>query len=436
MFRPTPMRRALLVALTALLPVQAQAATDDALAQDDRIAELERKVEVLTDELERTRAETAGVQDLPLESAYGLGPGASRVYGLTRGLSLGGYAEGLYTAFVADKGDEKNRIDFLRFVLYAGYKFTDSIVFNSELEVEHASTGEDGSVSLEFATLDFLLADWANARLGLLLIPMGFLNEIHEPPFYFGTHRPDVERRILPTTWRENGAGFFGSLLGDQLEYKLYAVNGFDASGYAASGLRGGRQKGSEALAEDFAMVGRVDWRPLPQLMIGGSGYVGNAGQNQTDAVTGLALPDALTAIWETHVQYRQRGLHLRGIFTRATVGEAGQLNAAIGNDPGGSGVAQEMLGAYAEVAYDVWQWISPGSEKTLEPFYRYEWVDTQQSVPSGYVRDGSLRNQIHTAGLSFKPIPNVVLKADYRNISAQQGVPADEINLGIGLVF
>jgi hypothetical protein len=436
MFRPTPTRRALLAALIAMLPTSIQAAADDPLAQEDRIAELERKVEVLTDELERTRAETAGVEDLPLESAYGLGPGASRVYGLTSGLSLGGYAEGRYTAFVADKGDKSNQIDFLRFVLYAGYKFTDSIIFNSEIEIEHATTGEDGSVSVEFATLDFLLADWANARLGLMLIPMGFVNEIHEPPFFFGTHRPELERRIIPSTWRENGAGFFGSLLGEQIEYKLYAVNGFDATGYKASGLRGGRQKGSKALAEDFAMVGRVDWRPLPQLLLGGSGYVGNSGQNQTDPTTGLALPEALTAIWEVHAQYRARGLHLRGIFTQATVDDASQLNVAIGNAPGGSGVAEEMLGAYAEIAYDVWQWISPGSEKTLEPFYRYEWVDTQQGVASGYVRDESLRNQIHTAGLSFKPIPNVVLKADYRNVSAQQGLPADEVNLGIGLVF
>jgi hypothetical protein len=336
---------------------------------------------------------------------------------------------------VADKGDRNNEIDFLRFVLYAGYKFTDRILFNSEVEIEHASTGEDGSVSVEFATLDFLLTDWANARLGLLLVPMGFLNEIHEPPFYFGTHRPSIERRIIPSTWRENGAGLFGSFLGDQLEYKLYVVNGFDASGFSASGLRGGRQKGSKALAEDFAVVGRLDWRPAPGLLLGTSGYVGNAGQDQVDSDSGLALPDALTSIWEAHAQYRRRGLHLRGLFTWATVNQADRLNAAL-ESAVDEAVAEEMLGAYGEAAYDVWQWISPDSEMTLEPFYRYEWVDTQQRVPDGYVRNQALRNQIHTVGLSFKPIPNVVLKADYRNVSAEEGSPADEINLGMGLVF
>jgi hypothetical protein len=436
MDRPTATRVLLLATAALMTSTSIQAASNDALAQEDRIAELERKLDVLTDELERTRVESAGVGETTLESSYGLGPAASKVYQISRGLSLGGYAEGVYTAFVADKGDKKNQIDFLRFVLYAGYKFSDRILFNSEIEIEHASTGESGSVSVEFATLDFMLADWANARLGLMLIPMGFVNEIHEPPFYFGTHRPELERRIIPSTWRENGAGLFGNLFGEQLEYKLYVVNGFDATGFNESGLRGGRQKGSKALAEDFAGVGRIDWRPLPGVLIGASGYVGNSGQNQTDADTGLGLPAALTAIWDVHAQYRARGLHLRGIFTQATVNQASQLNVAIGNAPGGTGVAEEMLGAYGEIAYDVWQWISPGSEMTLEPFYRYEWVDTQQGAATGFVRDERLRNQIHTAGFSYKPIPNVVLKADYRNVSAQSGSPADEINLGIGLVF
>ncbi len=160
---------------------------------------------------------------------------------------------------------------------------------------------------------------------------------------------------------------------------------------------------------------------------------MGNAGQGQIDSETGLALPDALTSIWEARVQYRR--LHLRGLFTWAAVDQADRLNAALGSATDAA-VAEEMLGAYGEIAYDVWQWLSPDSEMTLEPFYRYEWVDTQQAVPDGYVRDQILRNQIHTLGMSFKPIPNVVLKADYRNVSAKEGSPADEVNLGIGLVF
>ena len=111
----------------------------------------------------------------------------------------------------------------------------ESIVFNSEIEIEHAD-----EIFLEFATLDFLWKDWVNARAGLMLLPIGFLNEIHEPPFFFGVNRPDVERNIIPSTWRENGVGLFGSW-DDLVHYKLYVVNGLNAAGFTSSGLRGGR---------------------------------------------------------------------------------------------------------------------------------------------------------------------------------------------------
>ena len=87
---------------------------------------------------------------------------------------------------------------------------------------------EGGSVSVEFAALDFLWRPEANARAGLLLVPMGFLNEVHEPPFFYGVQRPETETRILPTTWRENGVGLFGKL-GETVEYRAYVMNGFNA---------------------------------------------------------------------------------------------------------------------------------------------------------------------------------------------------------------
>jgi hypothetical protein len=440
---PRPLTLAL-AAACLLVPAQALAESDVERAREDRIAELERKVDVLAEELERARSQSAVPDDSSLESSWGLGPAASKVYAITRGLSIGGYAEARYTGYVRDKGDESNEFDFVRAVLYAGYRFTDRILFNSEIEFEHASTGEDGSVSLEFATLDFLLHPAANARVGLMLLPMGFINEMHEPPFYYGNHRPEVERRIIPSTWRENGAGLFGELFGQQLTYKVYAVTGFDATGFSPSGLRGGRQKGSKSLAEDFAFVGRLDWQPWHEVLLGGSVYVGNSGQDQN--VGGVAIPDSLVTIFEVHTEIRRAGLAIRGLFTKAYVDDADDLTLALqatGDLDDGSVIgspaefiADEMLGGYAEVGYDVWQWISPASEMTLEPFYRFELVDTQFEVASGFSKDRSERNEIHTLGLSFKPIPNVVLKADYRNRKAREGGLADEINLGMGLVF
>ncbi len=442
-----------LVVVCCAWAIPAAAETDEERAQEDRIRALERKLDVLTEELERTRSDIAVPEGSgELESAYGLGPAASKVYGLGQGLSIGGYAEGLYTAIVDDKRDSgaKNSADMLRSVLYAGYKFTDRILYNREIEFEHATTSStetsgDGSVSVEFAALDFLLAPELNTRVGLVLIPMGFLNEIHEPPFYYGTHRPDAERRILPTTWRENGVGLFGNLA-QQVDYELFVVNGFNAKGFTSSGLRGGRQKGNRALAEDLAFVGRLDWNLFPELVLGGSVYVGNSGQDQDFTVGGsdVDLPDALTTIWEVHGQLRTHGLHVRGLFTMAHVDDARELSLALGPEAAGGigeldpgeAVAKEMLGVYGEIAYEVLQWVAPETDQTLEPFFRYEYVDTQNSMPSGFSADGGQEVQTITVGLHYQPIRNVVLKLDYRNRRPDRGALGDEVNAGFGLVF
>jgi hypothetical protein len=436
-----------LIAALAFLGCARLAAADDvadkATAQEDRIAELERTVAILADELERTRRELAVPEDQPLSSKFGLAPAASKIYGLDRGLSIGGYGEGFYSKLVGDKGDAKDSADLLRMVLYTGYKFTDSILFNAEIEFEHATTSstessKGGSVSVEFAYLDFLLRDWANIRAGLVLVPMGFINEIHEPVSYFGTHRPEIERQIIPSTWRENGVGILGTLY-EQVDYQAFVINGFNAQGFDSGGLRGGRQKGNRALAEHLAFVARLDWTPIQQLLIGGSVYYGNSGQNQKVGV--VEIPDTPTTVWEIHAQYEEHGLHLRSLFTMAQIGDSGDLTAALG--PGGTGeldvgeaVAGEMLGVYGEIAYDLMPLLFPGSEKTLEPFFRYSYYDTQRDVPSGYSSDKSKEIEIYTLGFSFQPIPRVVIKADYRNRSAKSGELPDEFNLGVGFVF
>jgi len=178
----------------------AYAGNDASLAQEDRILQLERTVETLADELQRTRADMAVPEDGTLESAWGLGPGASKIYSLSRGVSLGGYAEAAFRNCCTDvAGGGESEWDMTRVVAYLGYKFNDRIVFNTELEFEHGSTEEEeGSVSVEFATLDFMFSDELNARMGLLLLPMGLVNEIHEPPFYFGRMKRDNRDGVPP----------------------------------------------------------------------------------------------------------------------------------------------------------------------------------------------------------------------------------------------
>jgi hypothetical protein len=429
-----------LAALATLAPCTLAAQSQRELAQADEIDELRRQLDVVVDEVARLRAEMGVPEEADLESAYGLGPAASKIYGIGRGLSLGGYAEAVYRNRSGDApGNGDDVADFTRAVLYVGYKFTDQLLFNMELEFEHASTSEEGSVSLEFATLDYLYRPELNLRAGLLLLPMGFLNEMHEPPFYYGTQRPEAERRIIPTTWRENGAGIFGTVLQERLQYRMYVVNGFDATGFSSSGLRGGRQKGSEAKANDFAFVGRLDFDPVPGVRLGGSYYQGDSGQDQRfeQPVSGLVvkLPDVRTRIWEVHADLERGPLHLRGLYTQAHVSDAARLSRDLELDPDRP-ISRRMFGGYAEVAYDVMQLIAPASEKELTPFFRFEYLDTQADIPSGFTRDRRQPRRMYIPGIQFKPISNVVLKLDWRNIDTWGGDTADEISLGFGVVY
>ena len=420
-------RVALSVVLLAANHVSAETATSaGALANADRIAELERQVRVLTDEVERARMDTAVPAEL--ESAYGYGPAASKVYSAASGLSIGGYGEAYYSAYVGDKGNKENKSDFLRAVLYFGYKFTDSIIFNSEIEIEHAD-----KIFLEFATLDFMLKDYANIKAGLMLLPIGWLNEYHEPPFFFGVNRPQVEKYIIPTTWRANGVGLFGNF-GEKVHYKLYAVNSLNGENFTAAGLRDGRQKGSKALTEDIAVTGRLDFTPLPGMILGASFFVGDTGQNQTDSTTGIKLPNAQLTLFDVHAQWQWKNLWLRGLYTMAFVDNAAELSAANGL-AATDNVAQTMLGGYAEIAYNIWGFLAE-SERSLQPFYRFEYYDTQFNVPTGAIRDKQDAVVSHTVGVQFEPIPNVVLKADYRNLTPAKGKLGDTFNLGVGYVF
>jgi len=420
-------------------PVAATEAKDD-----DRIEALEAQLQTIARELDKLRKESVVPEEEPLTSLYGLGPAASKVYSKDRGLSIGGYGEAYVRVPVgSDQGNAKNVADYERFVLYTGYKFNERWLINAELEFEHAGNGGGGEVSVEFATLEFLMAQEANARAGLVLAPMGLINEVHEPPFRYGNRRPESEERIIPTTWREIGAGFYGQF-GEYVQYRAYGMNSFDATGFDEDGLRGGRQKGSRVKAEDWAFTGRVDVTPLDGLLVGGSIFIGNTGQNQTvtDAMTlaSLQVPDALTTIYEFHLIYEYRGATFRGLFTQAFVRQAGELSAVLlaSGDIGGlnQSVAKNMLGGYAEFAYDVLPLFMPDTTMSLEPFYRYEYIDTQHDVASGFIRNRTQQENINTVGLQFKPHPQIVIKTDYSHFNPKAGATQQEWSLGFGFIF
>ncbi|HTO51785.1 MAG TPA: hypothetical protein VMR50_00245 [Myxococcota bacterium] len=417
----------------------ADPASDQNLSRDDEIAELKRELSTVVDEVEKLRAQVAAPeQSYELEPKNGFGPAAAKIYSISKGISIGGYVEGHYG--FRDLGDARqdNEVNLDREVLYLGYKFNDWLAWNSEIEFENATTEVDGSVTVEFSTLDFLYRPELNARVGVLLLPMGIINEVHEPPFYYSTFKPQVETAIIPTTWSDYGVGLFGRI-GEQLSYRVYLVEGLNAQGFDSGGIREGRQGSSNALGNDLAFVGRLEWEPLSGLSVGTSYYQGNSGQNQKIDVSGsdLKMPKAPVSIWELHSIYRWQALTFRALYAQSHVGNAGELSALFseaGHDA--PVISRRMLGGYGEVAYDVMPLFKPGSEMTLEPFFRWEYLDTQNNVASGFVADRMFKQRVYVPGIQFKPIPNVVLKLDYRNVDDFAGKVGDQVDFGFGLVF
>jgi len=414
-----------LVLTLLALPAFAQEKTDT----DKRVAELERRLDAMSRELESQRAGTT-MPAAPTEGRFGLAPSASKVYDAPAGLSIGGYGELLYQGKASTLQDgthvgSDKSVDALRMVLYTGYKFSDRIVFNSEIEFEHGGTSDEhpeGEAIAEFYYLDFLLTKGLNIRAGQMLVPMGFVNEIHEPPAFLGARRPLVEQTIIPTTWHENGVGIHGDLPGN-LTYRVYLMDGLEASRFNAGGIGDGRQDGNKANAQSPAWTGRLDWTPRPGVLLGGSFYTGNS--NQTG--TGEAIR---TTLWDLHAEYRAEGFQLRGLYARTTLGQAGVAALAAADPAREVGVRQ--WGGYLEAGYDVLR----GSRQALIPYLRWERLDAQQAVVPGIVVDGAQDQALVTAGLAYKPIPQVAVKADWTRAENRARTGRDQLSLSLGYTF
>jgi hypothetical protein len=414
-------------------PPEPAARTDSALAVPSN-RELARRLDLLAREVDDLKlGEVAGAP----ESRYGLGPAAAKIYGVQAGVSVGGYGEMLYENVAAENeagrpASSRDRVDFLRQIVYLGYKFDSRLLFNSEIEFEHAATDQQGSVAVEFAYVDALLRREVNARAGLLLVPMGFVNELHEPPVFLGARRPETERVIVPSTWRANGLGLFGEPAAG-LSYRAYVIESLRAAGFGAGGLRGGRQNGSQSLVEDPAVVLRADFE-RHGLLVGGSIFRGNTAQGDTTAAG--ARFDAATTIYEAHVQLRRAGARVRALVAGARVDEAAAVNSARGVTAGSGSVGSELLGWYAEAGYDVLTRLVPGSRFQLVPYVRWEQLDTQSEVPAGFTADPSNARQILTVGAGFYPHAQVVLKGDWQRNTNDGETGLDQWNAALGYLF
>ena len=346
--------------------------------------------------------------------------------------TIGGYGEVHYTNLAGPH--TPGEVTLARFVVYLGHQFSDRIALRSELEVEDAKVegGEDGGeVSIEQAYLDYTLSDRVTLRAGLVLAPLGIINELHEPPSFNGVERPGFDNDVLPTTWRELGVGAAGTLpVAGGLTYRVYLLNGLKAEGFsAAEGIRGGRQEGKEASFANPSVTGRLEYG-RPGLKLGGAfWYGGSANQDSTLGDAAFAAP---FLVLSADARVDRGPLTLRGVVARISIKDAEEINARFG-----AGVGRRIAGGYAEVAYDLLHLLAPRSAQRLNAFVRHERYDTQTAVADGTTQDPSLARRTTTFGLSWKPPWNVVFKGDYQLRRNRAGVSEEEaLALGIGYQF
>ncbi len=316
---------------------------------------------------------------------------------------IGGYGELHYENLDTDDGRQKE-IDFTRFVLFFGHQFTDRLRFWSELELEHAISGgdEDGEIELEQAYIEYDLTPSQHVRGGMFLIPVGILNETHEPPTFYGVKRNPVERNIIPTTWWAGGAELTGEIA-PGWSYNFGVHEGLDTDSY---NIRSGRQKTSNADAHDLASTARVKWNGIAGVELAATL------QYQENITQGLDN-DASAWLYEAHADVQRGPFGLRVLYARWDIDGDGAR--AVGRD--------EQDGFYIEPSYKL--------VPEFGVFARYSQWDNEAGSSSD-----SEKKQ-YNAGFNYWPHPDVVLKADYQHQDNEGNVDEEKgVNLGIGYQF
>jgi hypothetical protein len=263
----------------------------------------------------------------------------------------------------------------------------------------------------------------------MLVLPLGFLNELHEPPTFFGALRNDVESAIIPTTWNEVGLGLFGET--GPFQWRGYLVAGLNSSGFTAEGIAEGRQQGSQSLAENAAFAGRFDYSGVPHALFGVSAFTGDSGQGaQSD---GRTIGGRVT-LFDIHARFEHRGFQARLLYGHTRIADVEAINARNGL-AGAQSVGARQYGFYAETAFDLMA-LKRQSRWSVTPFFRYERLNTQDRVPAGFERDPRNDRTVWTIGASVAPLPPVVLKADFQFRHDAAGTGTNQVNLAVGYLF
>ena len=408
--------------ITTVLSLAAILATGiQASSIEERVAALEETNKTLTEEVLATQ--TGGFTLVePGKSYNGLGDAASKVYYSKNPLSIGGYGEMYYAN--PEGGDDY--ADVYRFITYFGYKFNDWLVLNTEIEFEHGANAEDGGeVVIEFMYLDFLLKEEINLRLGHVLVPMGLVNLRHEPTLFNTVQRPEVENKLIPSTWHENGVLAYGRFDDLNIEYTAGVINALnvnsDKTATADSGwIRDGRQGAKKKASFEPAFVGRIDYTGVNGLLVGASAYYGDGSNLKDDPndISGLA-----TTMFDVHASYSNGPFSAYGLYTQTNLDGAEKLSA---------GAVEKASGYYLNASYDLSDLV--GIDYKLPIFAQYQNYNPVEKTVDGLNED-IYQTEIVTVGMNFYPVDQAVIKADY-SIKEVNNVDENTFSIGIGFLF
>ncbi len=322
---------------------------------------------------------------------------------------FGGYGE-LHANMLENQvtGEDSNVLDLHRFVLFFSHDFNDRTRFMSELEVEHAWSGDGkpGEVELEQAYIEY---DWAtnqSMRAGVFLVPVGILNETHEPPTFYGVERNPVEKNIIPTTWWEGGLQFHGGFA-DAWRYDAAFHSGLYTDADDNYAIRAGRQKVAKAKFDSGAATGRIRWLGVPGLELSASVQYQDDITQETDPTAGSAW------LYTGHVSWQHKAFGLRALYANWSL----------------DGEGPEEIGADRQNGW------------YIEPSWRF---NDKWGVFARYNRwDNKAGNNNDTEysqwdiGINYWLHPNVVFKLDYQDQDAPDGKKElDGWNLGVGYQF
>lgn len=342
---------------------------------------------------------------------------------ISEGVSIGGYAQIDYNE---PDGAAPGKLDVHRLVMFLGYKFNDKVSFVSEIEYEHVS-----ELYVEQAYLKYKANENFNVLAGLMLVPMGIINEFHEPTTFYGVERPNVDNYIVPTTWREIGIGFSGKIDNASLKYQAYLFNGFKSYAGGAGVLRGtdgfrkGRQKGAESIVNSPNLSTKLDYYGIPGLRLGLSGYFGKT-QTDNTSIEGSTIGISMIGL---DARYKYNNLELRGQYIHTNLSDTEDYNLLTGKDLG-----SEMYGLYGEVAYS---FNLKGVEK-LTPFLRYEKHNTHASTAGNLVANDAFDRDEIIFGLNYKVANGAAFKIDYQlmNNAVAGSDTAKIFNAGVAVSF